>query len=230
MALKIFGTDPETQPKPRQSFADDVVGRFRAGHVIGNRPQSLDEWRVTTGDPDVAKYVFEELGGDAPQSWATEQEDNLEVFTASKEVEVILEGEKAIRQKMVLRNREGKVVIDTDGEFYADGTPDPDADLTFQERKKKGNDGLGPKPEIDVYFRLATNPDLGLFRFRTSSWNLAWDLAADGHAERLVEEFEGQPVKAVLALEPVSFEAKAGPRKGQTVSFTKSSLTLKGLV
>lgn len=51
---------------------------------------------------------------------------------------------------MVLGSRQGKLVIDSDGETYANGTPDADAELTFAERKKKGQDGLGPALQIEV--------------------------------------------------------------------------------
>ena len=109
MALKIFGTDPESQPKPRQRFSDDIVGRFRSGHTLNGRPSALDDWRVTTGDPEVASAIYDLLGGDAPQKWDAKGEDDLEVFTASKEVEIILEGEKALRQSMLLWGRNGKL-------------------------------------------------------------------------------------------------------------------------
>jgi hypothetical protein len=226
MALKIWGTDPEAQPKPRQRFADDVVGRFRSGHQLGGQPASLDEWRVTTGDPEVADKVYELLGGDAPQSWETKGEDNLEVFTAVPEVEIILADPKALRQRMVLWSRQGKLVIDSDGETYADGTPDPDAELTFAERKKKGQDGLGPSPQIEVYFRLAAEPDLGIFKYQTSSWSLASDLVRNQTEEELAE-IDG-PTLATIGIEEVSFVAKNGPRKGQTVTYNKPVLTIKG--
>lgn len=226
MALKIFGTDPATQPKPRQSFADDIVGRFRGGHVIGRRPVALDEWRVTTGDPEVAKVIHDLLGGHEPQEYATEKEDNLEVFTASPSVEIIIPGPKSIRQRMVLWSSTGKLIVDSDGETLADGTPDPDRDLSFAERKAKGNDGMGPKPQIDVYFRLVDEPDLGIFNYRTSSWSLAEDLAAYDHEGQLAE-IDG-PARATLSLVKVEYTAKKGPRAGQLVQYTKPELKILG--
>ena len=230
--LKIFGSDPEAQPKPRTRFADDIVGRFRAGHMIGNQPSTVDEWRVTTGDPDVAATIHELLGGQEPQEWAAKGEDNLEVFTASAEVDIIIESARSLRQRMVLWGRSGKPIYVSDGEYVLDdqGHPteerDPDADLTFAERKAKKD--IGAAPDIDLFFRLADEQDLGVFQFKTGSWGLAYDLARDDIAGQLAAA-EG-PVRATLALEPVSFVAKNGPRKGQTVSYTKSSLTIKGKV
>jgi hypothetical protein len=232
MGLKIFGTDPANQPKPRQRFADDVVGRFRSGHMVGRTPATLSEWRVTTGDPEVADEVHTLLGGDAPQEWAATGEDKLEVFSASPSVEIILEGPKSLRQQMTTWVR-GKLVFASDGETITapddkKGQPDPDADLTFAERKVKYNDGTGPGPEITVFFRLAANPEMGVFKFQTGSWSMVRDLAQDQTDEKLAE-ING-PTRATLALEPVSFEAKSGAMAGKTVSFTKPVLTILGAV
>jgi hypothetical protein len=232
MGLKIFGTDPENQPKPRNQFADDIVGRFRSGHQMNGIPASLSEWRVTTGDPEVAAKVYDLLGGDAPQEWEAKGEDNLEVFTASKEVGILIEGTKALRQRMVLRNRNGQIVLESDGETMADGTPDPDAELTLAERKLKAQNGLGPSPQIDLYFRLADEPDLGIFKFQSGSWTFAVDLAAndtEGELADLVADGNGT-VKAKLKLELVEYTAKRGPRAGSLVSYTKPSLKLVSAV
>lgn len=229
--LNIFGSDPENQPKPRQSFADDVVGRFRSGYQVDDRPAALTEWRITTGDPEVADKVHDLLGGDAPQEWAAKGEDNLEVFTASKSVAILIDGPKALRQRMVLWGRSGKPIYTSDGVTKDDGTPDPDADLTFQERKQRGKDGIGPVPDIEVFFRLAEEPDLGIFKFKTGSWSMASDLAYNdvvNNLEDLAADSETGKVRAILELEEVSFVAKNGPRKGQTVNYTKPNLKLKG--
>jgi hypothetical protein len=236
MALKIFGNDPETQQAPRQSFKDDVVGRFRSGHVVNKAPVALNEWRITTGDPEVADAVFDFFGGDAPQQWDTDKEDNLEVFTASKEVAIILEGPKALRQKMVLWGRQGKPLMVSDGAVidYPDdqkGQPDPDADLTFAERKAKARDGFGSEPQTEIYFRLAENPDLGLFKFQSASWSLVSDLAYNDVEQEIADyaaDSETGRVKATLALEEVSFVAKNGPRAGKTVQYTKPVLKIQG--
>jgi hypothetical protein len=231
MALRIFGTDPETQPKIRQSFQDDVVGRFRSGYQIDGTPASLDDWRVTTGDPEVAKAVYEQLGGDAPQEWASKGEDNLEVFTASPSVEILLAGPAALRQKMVLWSRTNKLIQSGDGDTldYPEerkGEPDPDRDLTFQERKQKGKDGIGPVPQIEVYFRVVGLEDLGLFKFQTGSWSMAQDLASTT-TEADLAEING-PALATLTLEEVSYVAKNGPMKGKTVRYVKPVLKVKG--
>jgi hypothetical protein len=234
MALKVFGTDPENQPKQRSSFADDLVGRFHAGYVINNRPATVEEWRVTTGDPEVADRIHELYGGDQPQTIETESENNIEVFTKAASVDIIIEKASALRQRMVLWSRNGKLIYATDGEWKLDdsGNPtdeaDPDASLTFAERKAKAKDGTGPEPETTLFFRLADDPELGLFRFRSGGWSLVSDMAYNGTESTLadaISDSEEGKAKAKLALEPVSFVAKNGPRAGQTVSFIKATIT-----
>ncbi|WGH21384.1 recombination directionality factor [Arthrobacter phage Emotion] len=231
MALKIFGDADTANATPRNKFADDVVGRFRSGHQINKRPAALSEWRVTTGDPEVADKIYDLLGGEAPQEWEANGEDNLEVFTASKAIEVILESSKAIRQRLVLWGRNGKPIYTTDGETKDDGTPDPDAELSFQERKQKGRDGIGPTPDVEVYFRLAADPDLGIFKFQSGSWSLVSDMAyndTEGELADALADSESGKVKAILKLEQVSFVAKNGPQAGKTVSYTKPVIQIKG--
>ncbi|WP_030855290.1 hypothetical protein [Streptomyces sp. NRRL S-475] len=77
MALRIFETDPDAKPKVREN---DTVGRFRTGRQVGNRPESLSTFRITTGDPEVADKVAELFGG-TPAEWETSGEDFNEVVT-----------------------------------------------------------------------------------------------------------------------------------------------------
>jgi hypothetical protein len=223
MSLKIFGADEA--PKPRQTFKDDVVGRFRSGYQINNRPQALTEWRVTTDDISVADAIAEAFGG-KPQEWDAKGGDNIEVFTEEKTVDIIIESPSKLRQRLILWGRSGKPILVSDGETLDNGEPDPDAGLSLAERKQKARDGVGPEPSIELYFRLADEPDLGIFKFQSGSWSLATDLARDGIDEAL-EEIDG-PARATLGLEEVSFVAKQGPRAGSTVQYTKPRIKVKG--
>ena len=225
-SLRIFPTDPSGETKPRNNYAEDIVGRFRSGYQIDDVPASLNDWRVTTGDPEVAAVIHELLGGDPAKEWETKSEDNLELFTASPSVEIVIPGPSSLRQQLVLWGRSGKPIYTTDGETKDDGTPDPDRDLSFAERKAKGRAQTGPVPDIELIFRLADEPDLGLFKFKSGSWSLVSDLDYNGVEEQLAE-ING-PTKATLKLEPVSFVLKNGPRAGQPVAYVKPVLKIKG--
>lgn len=241
MSLKIFG-GPDGAPQKKAQKTDDVVGRFRSGYVVGEgrdaRPVALQEWRVTTGDPDVAEKIADLLNAESdPKEWDAAGEDNIEVFTSANEIEVILEGEKALRQAMVLYGRKGIVRV-SDGETITypedqKGKPDPQAGQTFAERKQEARDGTGAEPRIEVWFRLAANPELGLFKFQSGSWSLVSDLAyndVEGDLADYAADSDGKGVNATLSLEEVSFVAKNGPRAGQTVSYTKPVLKIVGPV
>lgn len=232
MALKIFGGE-NGAPQKKQSFADDIVGRFRSGYVENKRPVALTSWRVTTGDPEVADKLADLLGGDEPQKWDASGEDDIEVFGKEQSVEVILEGSKALRQAMVLYGRKGIIYV-SDGETitYPDerkGETDPQAGEDLQTRKAKAKEGTGAEPRIEVYFRLASDPDMGIFKFQTGSWSFASDLAYHGIEDQITDlAADGAKIAATLTLEQVEFTAKNGPRAGQLVSYTKPVLTIQG--
>lgn len=210
MGLRIFETDPEAAPKERTRFADDIVGRFRSGYQINNRPAALEKWRVTTGDPEVADRIVELFGsenGQEPQTWDTQTEDNLEVFTTSERVTVILDGPDAIRQEMVLWGRAGAIRrcdgieqkgVDKDDQAKGTGCVCPQS---FADRKDAAKKGTGCQPSITAYFRLADDPELGRFRFTSGSWSLVKDIVS---FEEQLAKADG-PVRAWLSLEVVEY-------------------------
>lgn len=223
MGIRIFDVDPDARPKKR--FADDIVGRFRSGAQVNGRPLSLDEWRVTTDDPEVAAAVIDLFGsktGEA-QEWATQGDDKLEVYTTSSVVDVILDGPGAIQTAMALWGRNG-LVHKCDGETISAGDqagqPCPQAGKTVQERKEAAKAGYGCEPSLQVYFRLAANPDLGKFRFSSGSWTFAGEI---GEVEDALAAIDG-PVRATLGLEVVSYTTKAG----RDVRYTKPVVKIKG--
>ncbi|GAB1641785.1 hypothetical protein [Krasilnikovia sp. MM14-A1259] len=223
MGLRIFETDPEAAPKQRQRFADDLVGRFRSGYSINNRPAALTEWRVTSGDPDVAAAINELYGGDRPQTWETKGEDNIEVFTKAAKVKVILDGPSAIRQEMVLWGRAGAIRrcdgVEQTGDD-AKGRP-CECPASFAERKEAGKRGTGCQPNITTFFRLADNPDLGRFKFTSGSWSLVKDIVA---TEAALASIDG-PAEAWLRLEIVEYTSA-----GQLRKFTKPVIDVIGPV
>lgn len=217
MGIKIFQNDPDARPKAR--FSDDIVGRFRSGTLLNNRPMALDEWRITTGDPEVARAVRELFGGDAPQQWETQSEEKLEVFTDARKVAIILDGPGALRTGMALWGRNG-IIHSCDGEVTTDGTPCPMAGKSVAERKEAAKAGYGCEPSIQLYFKLEGHEDLGKFKFFTGSWTFA---AVIDQAEDALADIDG-PARATLALEVVEFDTKAGKH----VRYTKPVLKVLG--
>ncbi|MFD6361843.1 hypothetical protein ACFWFX_18625 [Streptomyces roseolus] len=223
--VSIFALDPDAKPKQRGNFQDDVVGRFRSGRQIkvGAKmlPESLSAWRVTTGDPIVADEIAKLLGG-TPEEWETDKEDNLEVLSTSPSVRIIIENADALDASMKLFGNMTGLVHHCDGAVYL---TDDDAELvgtpcgcptTVQERKDRAKSGKGPKPSIELTFKLEAAPELGKFRFNSASWSLVdvlGDVFADidriGGADEAAG-VKGGPVLATLTIEHVSYTTKAG--------------------
>jgi hypothetical protein len=215
MALRIWETDPENAPKPRQKFADDLVGRFRSGHQLNKRPISLQEWRVTTGDPDVADAIAGMLGG-SPDEWDATGEDAIEVFTNAKSVDVILDGPKALQQEMVLWGVSGAIRRCDGVEQHGDEEDKGKAcecPASFADRKAAAARGKGCQPNTTIFFRLLDDPELGRFKFVSGSWSLVRDL---GEAEAALAKIDG-PARAKLSLQLVEFDTAAGEHR----KFTK---------
>ena len=211
MGLRIFETDPESAPQPRQSFADDIVGRFRSGTQINGRPLALEKWRVTTGDPEVADRIVELLGSEndaEPQTWETKGEDNLEVFTVAEQVKIIIDDPEAIRQEMILWGRNNTAIRRCDGvEQKGVDKDDPakgkgcECPQSFADRKEAARKGTGCQPSISAAFRLADDPELGKFRFTSGSWSLVRDIV---DFEKKLAKVDG-PALAWLALVVVEY-------------------------
>ncbi len=227
MALRIFDTDPDARPKPRTSFADDFVGRFRSGRMVGRRPESLNEWRVTTGDPSVAAKISELFGG-TPQEWDTDSEDSTEILTDAPSVSIIIDGASALTSDMRLYGAmggepihwcDGVQFLDEENKGQACGCPE-----LLVDRKALAKTGKGPKPAIALVFRLLDAPDLGKFRFRSGSW----DLAKVEHEILNDLDDVGGPARARLTLETVEFTIKNGPKKGTAVAYNKPVIRVLG--
>ncbi|QPB09714.1 recombination directionality factor [Streptomyces phage Shaeky] len=205
--LRIFETDPAAKPKPRQ-FADDFVGRFRSGRMVGNRPESLATWRVTTGDPEVAEKVSELMGGTSNE-WETTGEDFNEIITETDKVLIVIDGPGALTADMKLWGRSG-LIHHCDGvEFLS---PDEDKGQPcgcpplMEDRKAQAKSGRGPAPNTNLVFRLADDYHLGKFRFQSTSWKLAEVIH---EIDAALSSFKGE-VLAELSLELVEFTTKAG--------------------
>ncbi|MFD5161015.1 hypothetical protein ACFWMJ_23550 [Streptomyces hawaiiensis] len=237
----IWDADPDAAPKEMPSFSDDIAGRFRSGRLVKTgrteSPESLNEWRVTTGDPTVAAKIAELLGGE-PESWETDREDNIEILTDSKTVQIVIEpdGVDASFKQFVPG---AGLTHHCDGFAYL--SPEEDRGTKcgcpslIAERKLKATQMRGPKPSVDVTFRLLAAPELGKFRFNSGSWKLVEalgplfaDLDDYGNAGDKENGVEGKPVRASLTIENVSYVPKKGPRAGQTVSYNKPVIKIFG--
>ncbi|MYW28339.1 hypothetical protein [Streptomyces sp. SID2119] len=231
----IWETDPDAKPKER-TFSNDYVGRFRSGRLVGKQPESLNEWRVTTGDPVVAAKVAELLGG-TPEPWSTEKEDNLEVLSDSASVEIIIENSDALDASMKLFGMSG-LIHHCDGVKFLspeEEKGDPcGCPASFQDRKDKAKAQRGPKPSVDLTFKLADAPELGLFRFNSGSWelvkvlhNVIADIDKTGGREYADDDTvleKGVAVRATLSIENVSYTTKAG----RDVSYNKPVIKVTG--
>jgi len=211
------------------SGSDDVVGRFRSGfQTTSGDPVGLSEFRVTTGDPDIAAAVRELLGGEEPETWDTKTEETFQVFTEASSVDVIFEP-GSVKSSLTLWSNKGKKIIETDGEYLYDletgkltDIPWDGAELDIDTIKMNARNGVGPGPSLQAYFRLAGNPDLGKFRFFSGGWTA---VASFNKAEAAMRKAEG-PHFGVLELEHVEFKNK----KGQQVSYYKPQITIGNLV
>lgn len=175
--IDLFNPELSAQRQDNNG-SSDVVGRFRSGYQINGQPASLTEWRVTTGDPDVAKAIHELLGGDKPQDWETKGEDNLEVFTKAGSVNVTLADSDAIDARMLIWPRGQKRIVVCDGTiFETDGRPYVCEIGGFRNRKEHEEQGHLCEPRVTIAFTLTDAPELGVFRFESGAWSLATNIA-----------------------------------------------------
>lgn len=235
----IWDADPDAAPKEAPSFSDDIAGRFRSGRLVKmgrtETPESLNEWRVTTGDPTVAAKVAELLGGE-PESWETDREDNLEVLTDARTVQIIIEPDGVDASFKQFMPGVG-LIHHCDGFNYLSPEEDKGKKCTcpslIAERKLQATQMRGPKPSVDVTFRLLDAPELGKFRFNSGSWKLVEALGPlfadlDKYGNAGDEDSTGRQVRASLTIENVSYVPKKGPRAGQTVSYNKPVIKVFG--
>ena len=190
--------------------ASDIVGRVRAGAQINGRPGALQEWRFTTGDPEVAQAVADKYGGN-PQEWVTTTEESLEVMTTASSLPVIL---TAIQSEFVLWGRGSTPIRSCDGSVQKDNLKTSCVcPSDVRDHKEQARAGSACQPSVRATFRLADMPDLGLWRFNSASWQLAGEVNA---AEESLAAAGGE-AEGVLRLELVEYTTKTG----RNVSYTK---------
>ncbi|WP_189056036.1 recombination directionality factor [Longimycelium tulufanense] len=219
MSLRIYETDPDAKPRPRNPFVDDVVGRVSAGMMQGRRPVALSTFRFCSDDPAVTDRVAELYGG-TPEDY---DENTSHVITDAVTVDAIVDGPDALRSSLILFGPSGPIHHCDGVEFLEPpedrGTP-CGCPPSLRERKDLARSGRGPKPHIELRFRLHDDPELGYFVLRTSSWSTVAELPA---AQDTLEEING-PAKVRLVMEHVEYTTKAG----RAVSYHYPALTVIG--
>lgn len=153
----------------------EIVGIFRSGRLVDNRPESLPAWRVTTADPLTASKVAQLLGG-TPKESEKSNHHALEILTAADSVPIIVDDPHDITTDMKLWGREG-IVHHCDGIHFLSpekyrGRP-CGCPQNPTERFVHAKSGQGPQPSTDILFKLAEQRSLGIFRFHSNSWLLA---------------------------------------------------------
>ena len=200
---------------PKHFGADDIVGNLRSGMQIDNKPVALQEWRVTTGDPDVANAIADLYGGKV-EEWETKSEQTLQVLTDAPQVHIQL---LSLNANFALWGRANTPIRVCDGLSQQDDAKSPCACPTDpKEHQAAARAGTACAPNIRATLRLTDNPDLGIFRYSSGSWQLAKEI---GPIEEKVLNSE-EPLEATLGLELVEWTTKTG----QNRSFTKPVLKL----
>jgi hypothetical protein len=234
---RIWDADPDAAPRERTQFADDTVGRWRSGRMANGQPEALNEWRVTTGDPVVAVEIARRFGGE-PEPWETDNEDSTQVLTNTKTVQILIEPDGVDASFKLFLPGAGLTHHCNGFEFLS---PEEDKGKSCKcpslvaERKFDAQKKRGPSPSIDILFRLADAPDLGKWRFNSGSWKLVEALGPlfadlDRYGNTTEGGKPGNPVRASLTIENVSYVPSKGPRAGQTVSYNKPVIKVFGAV
>lgn len=219
----IFETDPEAGARVKQTTDGMSVGRIHLGTVRGGRPMTLESWRFTTGDREIASALAQLFGG-SPHEYDPEKEFNLEIVTDADSIPVIVDGPDAIRALGEIWIN-GKLTHRCDGVSFVTGHPEPaliglpcGCPRLLRERKEAAKNYQAASPAITITFRLADDPDLGEFTLRTGSWQMAGELHnAVSRLERFGESY------AHLRTELVEWTTSAG----QSRSFRKPVLDVK---
>jgi hypothetical protein len=99
------------------------------------------------------------------------------VLTETNSIEVVIDGSKAVEDKLVQWGGPGGPMHECDGEYSLlpedKGAP-CGCPTTLKERKQRASNNRGPKPSINIDFRLAgVGEDLGKGKLIATAWSLA---------------------------------------------------------
>ncbi|WP_374704556.1 hypothetical protein [Streptomyces sp. NL15-2K] len=187
---------------------DEWAGHFHSGRSGGRRPEGLKCWRVTSERAEVVECLREAFGGEIREC-RTGDSFTLDLLTCAERVNVILTDEGSIRTEMVMWGPSG-IRHHCDGVRFL--SPDEKRGTRcgcpagMADRRNRAMAGRGPQVSAEISFRVARFPDLGEFRFRSSSWRLME--AANSVRARF--PVEGSEIICDLALEPAAFALHSG--------------------
>jgi hypothetical protein len=219
--------DLERNPAPLGTGLEVVsevapAGRFHVARQRGGSPMALSAWRVTTDDRVLADALAGLYGG-VPEAVGSADGFGYEVLTRRDAVSILIHGPHSLALRMVLRGA-GETFHLCDGvkllePLGADGEP-CGCGPTLVERKAAARAGRGPKPEVQLRFRLSELPEAGTFELVSTSWEFAESLPS---LERALNDV-GRPALCVLRYELVEFTT----RSGVEVTYRKPAVEVVG--
>ena len=187
---------------------EEVVGSFHVGRQCGGQPLASSSWRVVTKCHAVAAAVVDRFVGAQVVEDALEGDD-VEILTGRERIPILVRGMEAVLFRMVSQGA-GEAFHVCDGAEYLEpssrrGRP-CGCPRTLRERKAAAASGRGPRPEVQLRFRLAELPELGMFGLRTGSWDVVEELPG---LERALCAAKG-PVECDLRYAFVEFTTRSG--------------------
>lgn len=225
MALRIFDTDPDAKPQKRELKPEfeRPAFQFRSGMQRDRKPVSLSAWRVLTDDPAIAAGIAELYGG-TPDEYDPTKDMNLHVLTEARAVEIVIDGSKAIEDKLILWGPAGPI-HECDGATFLSPAEDKGQPCgcpsLMSERKDLARRKRGPAPSINVTFRLAGRGyELGVGKMIATAWTLAEVI------HEVKDALDAVDGEALCTLELV--EVKFVNKDGQGVEYRKPVITVLG--
>jgi len=216
MALRIFDTDPDAKPKEKATTTyTPAAFQLRTGMQVPDERNpkrmkgiSLPNWRAVTEDESVADALAELYGGTAEEFDPTKALP-WHVLTPTNSIEVVIDGSKAIEDKLIQWGGVGGPVHECDGEFFLSPPEDKGEPCgcpsTLKERKQRASNNRGPKPAITVEFTLAgAGEDLGKGKLIATAWSTAEVI----HNVKNELDAVGGPALCRLVIEHVEYTSK----------------------
>lgn len=200
-------------PVTNAGDSSEPVGRFHYATLLRNRLQVITSWQVSADDYQVRARVADLLGRASQDIGA----DILSITTETTTIEVILHGPGALRLRWCrdgCRTCDGKVQSDNGTQRSCMCPP------SLPERRTATRHGRGCEPRVEVFFRLAQDPDLGVFTFASGSWSLTEQVIN----ARISLQADSQPTRARLSLQRTLHRLYSG----RTLAYTRPVLAVVG--